>query len=88
MGTMIQDKYENESHIQLAHEDVVRGLMEMGILARLRYVLEVVRIPPAVDVILDILVVFSCHSVKATSDIIAVSAFRIKLSLIFNSVPV
>ncbi|KAL6041875.1 RNA polymerase II associated protein 1 [Balamuthia mandrillaris] len=54
-----------EKDADLAEKDVIHAVLRMRLLSRLRYILEVVRIPTVVPLILEILIRIARHSVAA-----------------------
>ncbi|KAL6072278.1 RNA polymerase II associated protein 1 [Balamuthia mandrillaris] len=54
-----------EKDVDLAEKDVIHAVLRMRLLSRLRYILEVVRIPTVVPLILEILIRIARHSVAA-----------------------
>eukprot|EP00062_Callorhinchus_milii_P005448 gi/632944866/ref/XP_007887734.1/ PREDICTED: RNA polymerase II-associated protein 1 [Callorhinchus milii] len=64
-------KDEKKPDPDVAHVDIIKGLLKMKVLHRLRYILEVVRpVPSVVTEIFDILIRIARHSSEACSQIV------------------
>ncbi|KAG7271478.1 hypothetical protein CRUP_018512 [Coryphaenoides rupestris] len=71
MRLTAKEKEERKNDYDVARRDVVKGLLRMKLLARLRYILEVVRpSPPVVLDLLDVLTRIARHSSHAATQVL------------------
>ncbi len=73
LSPLSHDDIETLTDVQLAQKDVVHALVKMDLLPRLRYILEVIRLPVLVDEIVDILLCIASHSDILVSHIVEVT---------------